>query len=170
MYLPDCILDPRSCQALPPVGRLWPSCINGLSTFHAHVIALLGSQRKMGIFFAVVRENERLYSLIKNLHFLFSSTLGLISDHCVHCILIEYVAMSIHYAAILTYFVNLEFDSDLLPPPQIWCNSTFHRKYLGLKLGCIYLSEIQSKYFHISNSVLTRNSSTEENCFMLISM
>ena len=25
MYPPDCILDPRSCQALPPVGRLWPS-------------------------------------------------------------------------------------------------------------------------------------------------
>ena len=25
MYPPNCILAPRSCQALPPVGRLWPS-------------------------------------------------------------------------------------------------------------------------------------------------
>ena len=25
MYPPDCILAPRSCQALPPKGRLWPS-------------------------------------------------------------------------------------------------------------------------------------------------
>ena len=25
MYLPDCILAPRYCQALPPRGRLWPS-------------------------------------------------------------------------------------------------------------------------------------------------
>ena len=25
MYLPDCILAPRSRKALPPGGRLWPS-------------------------------------------------------------------------------------------------------------------------------------------------
>ena len=25
MYLPDCILAPRSRQALPPEGQLWPS-------------------------------------------------------------------------------------------------------------------------------------------------
>ena len=25
MYLFDCILAPQCCQALPPVGRLWPS-------------------------------------------------------------------------------------------------------------------------------------------------
>ena len=25
MYPPDCILAPRSCLALPPEGRLWPS-------------------------------------------------------------------------------------------------------------------------------------------------
>ena len=25
MYPPDCILAPQSCQALPPVGQLWPS-------------------------------------------------------------------------------------------------------------------------------------------------
>ena len=25
MYLPYCILAPRSCQALPPIRRLWPS-------------------------------------------------------------------------------------------------------------------------------------------------
>ena len=25
MHPPDCILAPLSCQALPPVGRLWPS-------------------------------------------------------------------------------------------------------------------------------------------------
>ena len=25
MYLPDSIFAPRSCSALPPIGRLWPS-------------------------------------------------------------------------------------------------------------------------------------------------
>ena len=30
MCLPDCILAPRSCQALPPGGRLWPSVIDGI--------------------------------------------------------------------------------------------------------------------------------------------
>ena len=28
MYPPDCIHAPRSCQALPPVGRHWPSNYN----------------------------------------------------------------------------------------------------------------------------------------------
>ena len=35
MYPPDCILALRSCLALPPVGRLWPSSVK-LQVLHLH--------------------------------------------------------------------------------------------------------------------------------------